>query len=224
MQKKIPMRQCVGCREMKAKKELVRVVRSPEGEISLDFRGKAPGRGAYVCPQTECLKRAIKSKALERGLDCQIPQEIYDQLLLRMEADQQQKALRLLGLARRARLLEIGEEPVGIACRGGRAKLLLVAKDAGDHTFRRARSFVSGGKCPYICVPYTKDELGDGLGCNACALCAFTDPAFAKSFLEALGDEAHAEILVQLTVQAQRVLKRRQEAQAHRKNVKTGKK
>ena len=86
MQKKIPMRQCVGCREMKAKKELVRVVRSPEGEISLDFRGKAPGRGAYVCPQTEGLKRALKSKALERGLDCQIPQEIYDQLLLRMEA------------------------------------------------------------------------------------------------------------------------------------------
>ena len=87
MQKKIPMRQCVGCREMKAKKELVRVVRSPEGEISLDFRGKAPGRGAYVCPQAECLRRAIKSRALERGLDCQIPQEIYDQLLLRMEAD-----------------------------------------------------------------------------------------------------------------------------------------
>ena len=86
MQKKIPMRQCVGCREMKAKKELGRVVRSPEGEISLDFRGKAPGRGAYVCPQAECLRRAIKSRALERGLDCQIPQEIYDQLLLRMEA------------------------------------------------------------------------------------------------------------------------------------------
>ena len=56
------------------------------GRGDLDFRGKAPGRGAYVCPQTECLKRAIKSKALERGLDCQIPQEIYDQLLLRMEA------------------------------------------------------------------------------------------------------------------------------------------
>ena len=86
MQKKIPMRQCVGCREMKAKKELVRVVRSPEGEISLDFRGKAPGRGAYVCPQAEYLRQAIKSRALERGLDCQIPQEIYDQLLLRMEA------------------------------------------------------------------------------------------------------------------------------------------
>ena len=86
MQKKIPMRQCVGCREMKAKKELARAVRSPEGEISLDFRGKAPGRGAYVCPNVDCLKKARKAKALERGFDCQIPQEIYDQLLLRMEA------------------------------------------------------------------------------------------------------------------------------------------
>ena len=86
MQKKIPQRQCMGCRERKAKKELIRVVRGVDGTVSLDFGGKAPGRGAYVCPQAECLRRAIKSKALERGLDCQIPQEIYDQLLLRMEA------------------------------------------------------------------------------------------------------------------------------------------
>lgn len=84
-QKKIPMRQCVGCREMKPKKELIRVVKSPEGQISLDFRGKAPGRGAYVCPDTACLKRAIKSKALERGFETQIPQEIYDGLLQKME-------------------------------------------------------------------------------------------------------------------------------------------
>ncbi len=84
-QKRIPMRQCVGCREMKPKKELIRVVKSPEGQISLDFRGKAPGRGAYVCPDTACLKRAIKSKALERGFETQIPQEIYDGLLQAME-------------------------------------------------------------------------------------------------------------------------------------------
>ncbi len=84
-QKKIPMRQCVGCREMKPKKELIRVVRSPEGGISLDFKGKAPGRGAYVCPDSNCLKRAIKSKALERGFETQIPQEIYDGLLAAME-------------------------------------------------------------------------------------------------------------------------------------------
>ena len=136
----------------------------------------------------------------------------------------QRKALLLLGLARKARKLEIGEEPCGIACRSGKAKLLLIAHDAGDHTFRRARSYCRAGKPPYLCVPFTKDELGDALGCNACALCAFTDPAFAKSFLEALGDPGHDEILTQLTVQTQRVLKRRQEAQAHRKNVKTGKK
>ena len=138
--------------------------------------------------------------------------------------DNQQKALRLLGLARKARRLEIGEEPVGIACRSGKARLLLVARDAGDHTFRRARSFVSGSKCPHVCVPFTKDELGDGLGCNACALCALLDPAFAKSFLEALGEEEHDEILTQLTMQTQRMQKRRQEAEAHRKNVKMGKK
>lgn len=86
MQKKIPMRQCVGCREMRPKKELVRVVKSPEGQISLDFRGKAPGRGAYLCPQMDCLKKAIRAKALERAFSCQIPQEIYDGLIESMEA------------------------------------------------------------------------------------------------------------------------------------------
>lgn len=84
-QRRIPMRQCVGCREMKPKKELIRVVRSPEGAISLDFRGKAPGRGAYLCPDAACLKRAIKAKALSRAFETEIPQEIYDGLLARME-------------------------------------------------------------------------------------------------------------------------------------------
>lgn len=77
MPKKIPMRQCLGCREMKQKRELIRVVRSPEGEISLDFRGKKPGRGAYICPNEDCLKRAVKSKALERALETPIPEDIY---------------------------------------------------------------------------------------------------------------------------------------------------
>ena len=85
--KKIPMRQCVGCREMKPKKELVRVVKSPEGEISMDLRGKAPGRGAYVCYGAECLRRARKSRALERGFDTAIPQEVYDRLERELEAD-----------------------------------------------------------------------------------------------------------------------------------------
>ena len=85
MEKKIPMRQCLGCREMKPKKDLIRVVRSPEGEISLDFKGKASGRGAYVCPDPQCLKKAIKARALERAFSAQIPQEIYERLESQME-------------------------------------------------------------------------------------------------------------------------------------------
>jgi len=86
MPKKIPMRQCLGCREMKPKRELVRVVRSPQGEVSLDFRGKKPGRGAYVCHAQLCLKKAVKAKALERALEVAIPDEIYAQLQEQMEA------------------------------------------------------------------------------------------------------------------------------------------
>lgn len=85
MPKKIPMRQCLGCREMKPKKELIRVVRSPEGGVSLDFRGKAPGRGAYVCPDSACLKRAIKARALERAFGVKIPDEVYTNLEAQME-------------------------------------------------------------------------------------------------------------------------------------------
>lgn len=88
--KKIPQRQCLGCREMKDKKALIRVVRSPEGAISLDFKGKLPGRGAYVCPDMECLKKARKSRALERAFETAIPQEVYEILEQQMgESDGQ---------------------------------------------------------------------------------------------------------------------------------------
>ena len=87
MEKKIPMRQCLGCREMKPKRELIRVVRSPEGEISLDFTGKKSGRGAYVCPSADCLARARKSKALERAFETAIPTEVYEALQAQMEAN-----------------------------------------------------------------------------------------------------------------------------------------
>jgi predicted RNA-binding protein YlxR (DUF448 family) len=79
------MRQCLGCREHKPKKELIRVVRSPEGEIGLDFKGKANGRGAYLCQDAACLKKAVKAKALSRALDCEIPQAVYDALGEQME-------------------------------------------------------------------------------------------------------------------------------------------
>lgn len=78
--KKIPMRMCTGCGEMKPKKELIRVVKSPEGEISLDSTGRAQGRGAYICPDIECLKKARKSKRIERVFSSAIPEEVYDAL------------------------------------------------------------------------------------------------------------------------------------------------
>ena len=85
MHKRIPMRQCMGCRERRAKKEMIRVVRCTDGAVQLDFSGKLNGRGAYICPNSECLKRAIKSKALDRSLEVTIPQEVYDRLTVEME-------------------------------------------------------------------------------------------------------------------------------------------
>ena len=86
MPKKIPLRQCVGCREHKPKAEMIRVVRSPEGEVSLDFKGKKPGRGAYVCPDPNCLKKARKSRALERAFSAPLPDEVWAGLEEQMEA------------------------------------------------------------------------------------------------------------------------------------------
>ncbi len=84
--RKIPMRQCLGCREKFPKRELIRVVRSPEGTLSLDFKGKAPGRGAYLCGKPECLKKARKSRAIERVLETAVPDEVYAALEEQMEA------------------------------------------------------------------------------------------------------------------------------------------
>ena len=85
MPKKIPMRQCLGCREMKPKKELIRVVRSPQGDMSLDFKGKLPGRGAYVCPNSACLQKARKAKALERAFSAPMPDEVWEGLEAQMK-------------------------------------------------------------------------------------------------------------------------------------------
>lgn len=76
--RKIPMRKCTGCGEMKPKKELVRVVKNKEGEISLDLTGKKAGRGAYLCKDLNCFKSARKNRGLERAFSCKIPDEIYD--------------------------------------------------------------------------------------------------------------------------------------------------
>ncbi len=86
MQKKIPQRQCMGCRERKAKRELIRVVRSTDGTVSLDFSGKLNGRGAYLCPDIACLKKAQRAKSLEKSLEVVIPEEVYTHLEKEMGA------------------------------------------------------------------------------------------------------------------------------------------
>ena len=85
--KKIPMRMCTGCGEMKPKRELIRVVKSPEGKIALDRTGRLPGRGAYVCPDLECLKKARKTRRLERVFSSAIPEEVYDALEKELGSD-----------------------------------------------------------------------------------------------------------------------------------------
>ncbi len=86
MQKKIPQRQCMGCRERKAKRELIRIVRGTDGNVTVDFSGKLNGRGAYICPDPQCLRKAQKSKALDRSLETPIPDQVYERLAKEMEA------------------------------------------------------------------------------------------------------------------------------------------
>lgn len=139
--------------------------------------------------------------------------------------DNRQRALNYLGLARRGGNIAIGEEPVGIACRGSHGRLLVLAQDAADHTFRRARSFTQNGKPPMLRAPFTKEELGGALGCSACAMAAFTDVALAMAFVQALDEPEHyAQLIQTLQTQVERVKKRRAEEKAHQKNVRQGKK
>ena len=88
LKRKIPLRKCMGCNEMKPKKELVRVVRSPEGEISLDLKGHDPGRGAYVCHDPACLAKARKGKRFERVFECHIPGDIYELMEKELQDDE----------------------------------------------------------------------------------------------------------------------------------------
>lgn len=88
--KKIPLRKCVGCNEQKPKKELIRIVRNKEGEMSVDFTGKAHGRGAYICHDVDCLKKAEKKKSLNRAFGCQVDQEIFEKLYKELEAHDKQ--------------------------------------------------------------------------------------------------------------------------------------
>ena len=133
--------------------------------------------------------------------------------------------LHLLGLAMRAGRLEIGEEPVGAACRARSCRLILVARDAADNSFRRVRHFADAGQCLWVSVPYTKEELGQAVGRTACAMAAVTDIGFAEAIgqkLAALDPEKYAITAEKLHVKAERAAQRRKEQQAHERNVRRG--
>ena len=135
------------------------------------------------------------------------------------------KALNYLAIARKAHLIEAGEEPVGAAARALHARLIVVASDASDHTWRRAKSFAAGTSQQTIRVPFTKAELGFAVGRQELAIAAFTDAALAVSFVKALLEpEKHKAVLEALEVKAARQRQRQKEAKAHERNVRVGKK
>ena len=135
------------------------------------------------------------------------------------------KALNYLALAKRGRLVELGEEPVGAITRTGKGYLVVVAADASDHTWRRAKSFVAGTEQQCLKVPFTKEELGFVVGRTSLAIAAFTDVSMALAFVKALPDQEkvkkEAEIL---EAKSQKMRQRKKEADAHKKNVRFGKK
>ena len=134
------------------------------------------------------------------------------------------KALNYLALARKAGRIELGEEPVGAAARAQKARLVVVAEDATDHTWRRALSFVAGSEQICLKVPYNKDQLGQAVGRTALTLAAFTDPAMALAFVKALGQpEKYSAELESLGKRTKRIQQRQKEAKAHEKNKRVGK-
>ena len=135
------------------------------------------------------------------------------------------RALNFLALGKKARLVELGEEPVGAITRSGKGYLVIVASDASDHTWRRAKSFVAGTDQQCVKVPFTKDEMGFVVGRTSLAIAAITDAAMAASLVKALPDVAkHAQALAALEEKAAKLKQRKSEAKAHHRNVRFGKK
>ncbi|MCI8843382.1 MAG: 50S ribosomal protein L7 [Oscillospiraceae bacterium] len=135
------------------------------------------------------------------------------------------RALGLLCLAKKGGNLQLGEEGAGAACRAGHARLLLLASDAAGNTQRRAGSFSQGGKIPIRSLPYDKETLGGAFGRAVCAIAALTDVSMALAFVKALGQpEQDRQLLEELERRTERVRQRRKEEQAHRKNLRHGKK
>lgn len=135
------------------------------------------------------------------------------------------KALNYLSLARKAGLVELGEEPVGDIARTGKAYAIVVASDASDHTWRRAKSYAAGTDQQCVRLPFTKEEMGFVVGRTSLAIAAVTDAALALSLLQSLPEpQKYAVPIGVLTEKVQKLRKRQSEAKAHARNVRKGKK
>ena len=135
------------------------------------------------------------------------------------------KALNYLALARKGGRAELGEEPVGAITRTGKGYLVIVASDASDHTWRRAKSFAAGTEQQCVRVPFTKEELGFVIGRTSLAIAAITDAALALALLKALPDaEKHTAAIAVLEEKSRKLRQRQTEAKAHKRNVRMGKK
>ena len=135
------------------------------------------------------------------------------------------KALNYLSLARKAGLAELGEEPVCDAARAGKAYLIAVASDASEHTWRRAKAYAAGTEQQCVRLPFSKDELGQSLGRQSLAIAAVTDAPLALALLQSLPEPGKYQSAIQaLTEKSRKLKQRRQEAKAHQRNVRKGKK
>ena len=160
-------RTCVACREESPKRALVRVVRSPAGEVILDERGKLPGRGAYICASRQCLEKARKTRALARALKMEIPEALYSRLAEHLETygeggETQGEFKLLLGLARRAGLIHIGADSVKSQC--ARETLLILTASDYSKAVRDAVDNVPGEGHVHIRTPLESEDLSASLG------------------------------------------------------------
>ena len=182
--KKVPQRQCIGCGEMKNKRELIRVLKGTDDVISIDATGRKNGRGAYICPSMACFEKAVKSRGLERSFKMAIPKEVYESLKKEMEQiDEQKKVLGLLGLAEKAGKVRSGEFSTEKAVKSGKAGLVIVSEESSDNTKKMFRNM-----CTYYKVPYfefgSKEELGHILGKQMRASLAVIDENFSNALLK----------------------------------------
>lgn len=192
--KRVRPRTCVGCGKEKDKRELVRVARSPRGHVAVDITGKAPGRGAYICPDRECLLRAKKKKGLEKALRTEITPEVYSQLedALILESSRMKEEaghteiLSIIGLAKKADLLVIGFDKIKQTLSKGDQLLVILSSEHSENVRRTLRFHEARNKCRVIVMEgCCREKLSRALGShNVQAVAIDLDSGMSRKILQ----------------------------------------